>query len=261
MKYVCATTIPVKIYQAGRNYFPLVQKLDGKKIYSVILCDCLPTDGSNKVTDDYFNSITLNLTGDGVYYPIKDVVLTRFELEMTRGVNIPIDRYLHIQDCFVHVPDDISSNVIGKTLTLLVWYEQSGYNVNADSSIGRYDNFEVAVNPAKIRNYFPDDRTLNRKSFSQFFASVNMGATAVRTKTPTNVDSVLAADFEKLRITLVKGSYEVWDRVPAIILLQDNWYRRLHLDNVVFDFESSYIEICQGATVTAGNLNINVKFQ
>lgn len=260
MKYNCATTIPVTLTQYGRNYFPLVQKLDGKKIYSISFCDCWTTDDTANIGYLIARSLTLSLTEDGHYYPIKNLPLNRINLEYTKGTNLAIERYLSTQDCYIYVPDS-ATDAIGKTVVLLVWYEQDGY-AGYNSEVAQYDNFEVAVDFSKLRNYFPDDRTLAGKSFTRFFVTGTTSTTegTYPAYSPSDKQLLSVDDLRKLRITLVKGSFEVWDKVPAIILLQENWYRYLALNNIVFDFESSYIEVCKNATGTNGTLNINVKF-
>lgn len=257
MKYACATTIPVKLTQPGRNYFPLVQKLDGKKIYSITQVNCIPFDGDTPVDPQYISSLTVNLTKDGRYYPVKDMGLDRIMLEYTRGVNLTLDCILSTQDCYLFVPDAVFPDVQDQVVTLLVWYEQEGYSRVCDENSWRYKSFEVNITSGRYRNYFPDDRTLNGCAFSRLFC-----ATPKTGVTPSNQPTIPYSDVDYLRVTLVRGSYEVWDRVPLIVLLQDEWYRHLHLNNIVFDFQSSYIEaVDTSAAVTGGSLAINVKFQ
>ena len=261
MKYTCATTVNVPITQLGRNYFPLVQKLRGKKIYTINFCSAIdgivPLAGGTAVAGGrLYGGTTINLTEDGRFYFWDNLLIDRIGLNYNKGCNLPVNRQISIQDCFINVT---AAGEVGRTAVLVVWYENDTYtHYVGDNAPNYYDTLDVQIDSTRTRNYLPDNRTLADKSFKGIFSATPIaGATTVIT--PLNHTSITESDLRKCYITLVKDSFEIWDAVPCYLLQQSDWYRYLQLNDIVLDLTSCYIQAAAGTTIN-GWVNLQLKY-
>lgn len=249
MKLIANTLVAIRI-QKGRTYFPLAQKLIGRRVQSINVVSGLTpfeTDAQGTVIDN--DDITLSLTSNGTDYIFQDISLRRFRSDVCKGINISVSSVLSIQDCYITCTDD---EQVGTILPLVVWYEVEGYK-GVTSKRNLFNSFDVKIDPSQYRNYLPDNRTLAGRSFTRIFA-------AFPDVTPNYAPGVNKADIMKAGyITLVKGSFAVWDRMPVAMLDQLDWYIYQELDNIVFDFDSSFVEVAQN-DISLGYLQLCVKY-
>lgn len=243
MQYKYATIIPVKISGLGKNYFPATERLRGLKVTTLnAVEDVLPFAGEAE-SSTYFPTLYLNLTSNGQDYIFKDTPVSRFSLTVCKGVNLPINSTLSIEDCYIECRD---AAAVGGVVTIVAWYEYPD-GEQAKQGGTWYDGFDAEVptlqnnaavgDTAQLRRvFFPDNRTLYNKSFTQLYADFP----SLTPTGNTGVDATWAK--QRLYVTLVRGTLKVWDRVPVACLDQIGWYIIPQLSGLQFDFQNSYIE-------------------
>lgn len=240
--------LQIPIQNVGRYSFPDDRTLYGKKIQAIIpLMEVYPilnslydisVYGGTPITSTDLNNITINLTANGQYYFYENNSFNMSPIA-TQGIYDSIDRVLSIPDCFI----DVKSwyNNTGKTLQLAVFYEDKA-SINALQNLAsNYETFEVEVgdNINILRKfYFGENRILVDKKIRNLLVSYP-------TVTPEG-NTGINKNIEKYGyITLVRGGHVIWEQMPVILLNQLYNYRKLQFENIMFDFNNSYIELAE----------------
>lgn len=232
----------------AKTPLPDILDLKGKVIKYL---DCandlavLDSDGVT-ITTGQINDVYINLMkADTQEYFIKDVPLSNYQVSERKGIRDNISRVVDFPNSFVvnHSNNDV-------VLFLVFWYDDIQIsNLYSAADKTNIDNFEVSqFNAIQERMLFDEDRTLFNKEIQDFYIMDNQAAFI----TPTGKTSVTGADVANSYLTLVKGNFQFVKNVPLILFKNSDTYDRIKLQNIVFDFSNSWIDV---PTATAANVN------
>ena len=232
-----------------KTYLPDILDLKGKVIKYI---DCLndmavlDRDGVT-ITSGQINNCFLSLIKEGTQEIfIKNVPLSNYQVSERKGIRDNISRV-------VDFPHSWLENNSGSDIVLFIvfWYDDIQIsNLYSAAEKTNIESFEVSqFNSTQQRMLFDEDRTLVDKQIQDFFVYDNTAAFV----TPTGKTSVTGADLKSSYLTLVKGNYEFVRNVPLILFKNSDTYDRIKLQNIVFDFSNSYIDVSSTvATAVAG---------
>lgn len=248
-----ATTIFLEIKKTGQNFFPRINKIEGKKVNSVIVIENIfPLYGGNLFPLDNSDSTYLSLTSDGRNYFVDSASISLFSYFQCKGKMLDINRELSIENCFVTVTDP---SLIGTVLVFTVFFEDKRY-ATGFSKEALYDNFSAKVvgtgSPYPV--YMPDFKNLKNASFSNIFMTLP-------TVTANFDKGLLESDLSKIYVTFIKGSYAVLENIPLVLFYQTELYERIDFDGIIWDFENSYTTVAKGQTVDESYINFTVKYR
>lgn len=234
MRYTCAKLISLKNLQIGKNYFPDLQEFLNKKILTI---NFIPNQKAPEIQaqdSSVEDGLYLSLTRDGQKYDYLNVPISEFSLTNCKGNNVEICRELLWQNCYI---DCVSSNNVGKTAVFVVWYEYDKISMKDNGcNKSNYSNFDVRlVTGNGYKNFFDDNRDLFGKGFRGFVFDPSINISPNGNATYTNSKNVF--------ITLVKGGYAVIDSIPLVVFEQLGNYSQICFDNIMFDFENSYLQV------------------
>lgn len=248
-----ATTIFLPITKLGQNFFPRINKIEGKLIQAVTLFEQLyPLNGGNPFPVTSSESTYISLTEDGSDYFLDSVSCSLLSYILCKGKMLDINRKLSIENCFVNITDQ---SLIGSVMIFVVFYQDMRY-AEGFSTESLYDNFSAKVvgtgSPYPV--YMPDFKNLKNASFSNIFITLpNITA---------NFDKGISLDdIPKIYVTFVKGSYAVLENIPLYFFYQTENYERTDFDGIIWDFENSYTTVAQGQTVAESYINFTVKYR
>lgn len=252
MIYSGAKMIEIPINRIGRNYFPDVQDLYGRKIQTITLYQhAIPlSDTGAYIEASDVEAWSINLTANGSTYEFLNVPATEFLIDNTLGKPIEIGHQLLLENCYI----DAQTLTKSGKLIAVVWFETDDqYKVKATTDLSDYNSFDIYVSlGAGYRNYFPDNRDMAGKHFRGFNYNSEMTTTPYGT---TAADLLGAATY----ISFIKGTYAIMERVPLVHFQQMDWIQRQKFDNIIFDFENSYLETAD--LNAAGAVNITCEFE
>jgi hypothetical protein len=92
------------------------------------------------------------------------------------------------------------------------------------------------------RNQLPDIERMTNKRFRRIL----LGDPSV---TPDYTTGVTLEQAQNLYLTLRKGSYSIFENVPVMFLYQLAMLQKTEFQNIIFDFQSSYITIGGDGTI------------
>lgn len=238
MIYSGAKMIEIPIDHVGRNYFPDVNDLYGRTIQSITLFpNCVPLSGKNSVLEDDYYAISLNLTSDGSTYEVLNAPVIQYSNYYTLGRNVEVNQKLSLEHCYFDVQYLSQTGVI----VAVLWFEaDKQYRADAKTDLDSINSFDVPLLLGTgYRNYLPDNRDMVDKHFRGFLVDSTMLYSP-------NGQQVDQQDLSPCYITLCKGSYAVIDRLP-LQAFQQLWdIEKMRFDNIIFDFEQSFIEVAIG---------------
>lgn len=250
MIYSGAKMIEIPITRTGRNYFPDVQDLYGRTIQALTLFpDCNPLNGGGIYPTDY-EDWSVNLTADGQNYDLLNTPAAEFVNERVLGKPLELNMPLSLENCYIDARTVTSTGL----LVAVVWFEADAqYRATAKTDLCSYNSFDInIVLMPGYRNYFPDNRDMAGKHFRGFNRD--------RAMETTPFGQVVAdIDSNATYLTFVKGTYALMERVPLVAFEQTSFIERQKFDNIVFDFENSYLELSD--INDTGALNITCEFE
>ncbi|MDR2651418.1 MAG: hypothetical protein LBC68_03765 [Prevotellaceae bacterium] len=227
--------VEIELRGQSRQALPEIQSLDGLKIQTVNAVECFGYQ-SKLYTQDYYR-LFLNLVDRNGHEVLhEDIPLIHLSLWACKGINLAINKVLSIKDCYINNPEYITGVVI-----LVIAYEIDGYSRQTDA-LPQATTLSIPVNYAySFRNYFPDNRVIFGTKLQSLIAAESvispLGEPCYHPDDET---------FRALYVTLVKGVYKIFDTVPLVYFHQISWYERIKFKNIVFDCNSSYIEVGRG---------------
>lgn len=232
----------------SKTYLPDILDLKGKVIKYL---DCLNNlavldrDGVT-ITTGQQNDVYLNLMkSETKEIFIKNVPLSNYQVSERKGIRDNISRVVDFPNSWVE--NYTNSDVV---LFLVFWYDDIQIsNLYSQQDRTNIESFEVnQFNTTQQRMMFDEDRTLVNKEIQDFYVFDNQAAFI----TPTGKTSVTGADIKNSYLTLVKANFEFVKNVPLILFKNSDVYKRIKLQNIVFDFSNSWIDV---PPTTAANVN------
>lgn len=235
-----AQLVLVPITKMGENKFPWVENIRSRFIKYMDFYGATYLPGTTSVglttTDDLFVTIA-NASGNAQL--IRNLPLARFDYTKTLGVRQPIYSNISLSDCKVICNN---ASAIGKTAAFIFWYDLPEYSSKNSTKQLIIDSVSVPLVAPVLENQFPDDDRMTGKRFRKLML-------AAPYITPDLGDGVEEEKLDNIYITLRKGSYNVVENIPVKLLYQYSMIQPMEFQNIVFDFQSSFLTIGGAGTI------------
>lgn len=230
----------VPITQMGENKFPLVENLRGRVIKFIDFSGAqyLPDTAASGLTSttDMYVTIKNEFGNTDIH---KDLPLQRLDYVATLGVRQPIMSKISLQNCCVNCQDP--SNV-GKTAAFVFWYDLPEYSKKNSTDILVTDAISVPLTTDIRYNALPDSDRMTGKRFRRIL----LGTPNV---SPDLQTCVTMTELENIYLTLRKGGINVCENIPVALFYQLQMLTKAEFQNIIFDFQSSYLTIGGAGTI------------
>lgn len=236
-----AQLVLVEIKRVGRNYFPMVEYLRGKFIKYIDFCPTtyLPAV-ANAVglssTNDLFVTIMNKMGTEELH---REMPLDRFDYQQTLGIRQPIAAEISMQNSYI---DCQYSGHVGKVAALMFYYDLPNYSARNSVDAVMTDAISIPLTTAIRYNMLPDTDRLTGKRFRKIL----LGTPTI---TPDLQSGLTKAQLANCFITLRKGTYNVVENMPLLLLYQLQMLEKTEWANIIFDFQNSYITIGGAGTI------------
>lgn len=231
----------VPIRTMGRNYLPYIEHIDKRIIKYIDFAPCalLPNTTATGLTTTTDMYITI-MDENGTKELHKQLPLERINYAQTIGVRQPICKRIAMDSCYI---DCQNQAAVGTTAALVFWYELPQYSAANSNKDVQTDSIEIPITNVTQYNVLPDtDRLTGRR-----FRRILLGRPSV---TPDGNTGMGAVELENCFLSLCKGSYRILADVPLMLLYQLQMLEKTEFQNIIFDFQSSYVTIGGAGTVT-----------
>ena len=232
------------ITRLGVNYFPLVENLRGRVIKFI---DFHPTNylpdttaaGCASDTDMY---VTIkNEFGNTDIH--KDLPLERLNYVATLGTRQPICAKIGMQASYILCEN---SALVGKVAAFVFWYDLPEYSQRNTTDTLITDAISIPLVSSSRYNQLPDNERMTGKRFRRILLGIPQ-------TTPDLQTGLDANKIENVYLTLRKGSYNICENIPLPLLYQLQMLHKSEFQNIIFDFQSSFLTI--GGAGTIPNVN------
>ena len=229
-----AQVVLVPITTIGRNYFPFVENLHNRFIKYMDFAPAayLPGTTASGVTSSQDMYITV-MNEFGNTELIRELPLQYMDYTATLGIRKPVCAKVGINSCYINCQNPA---MVGKTALIVCWYDLPEFSQRNMTDNVVTDSASIPLTTNVRDNAFPDINRMVRKRFRRILVSAP-------TVTPNGYNGVAYSKLQNLYITLRKGSYNVLDQVPVMLLYQLQMLCKSEFQNIVFDFQSSFITI------------------
>ena len=232
-----AKLVLVPIKNLGQNYFPFVEDLKSRyiKYIDLHLSQYLPGTQDPGLTGIGLGqgNLFLSLANEiGNKLLFNEAPLEMFSYIDTKGVRQPIGAKLSLQNCYITCMD---ASLIGTTCAFVFYYDLPEFSARNKTDKLIWDSCSVPITTDTLYNKLPDVERMSGKRFRHVQFSPAQ-------YTPEGATGV-SANYDRLYLTLRKGSYNVIENVPLSILYQVLNLEKIEFANIVFDFQSSYIMV------------------
>lgn len=241
MKLSGAQIVLVPITTIGRNYLPFVEHIDKRTIKYIDFAPAayLPGTAAPGLTTSADLSITI-FDEDGTKEIHRNLPLERLDYTQTIGVRQPICRRIAMDSCYINCENPAA---VGTTAALVFWYELPQYSAANKTDIVQTDSVEIPIKVVERYNPMPDSDRMTGKRFRRIL----LGTPST---TPDGNPGLASANMQNCYLTLCKGSYRILDSCPLNLLYQLQMLEKTEFQNIIFDFESSYITVGGAGTIT-----------
>lgn len=235
-----AQLVLVPITNLGVNRFPIVENLRGRVIKFI---DFYPTNylpdtsaaGCNSSQDLYI-TIRNEAGNTDLHFALP---LVRLDYTQTLGNRTPIMSKINLQSTYI---DCQNAALVGKTAAFVFWYDLPEYSQRNTTDTLITDAISVPLTTATRYNVLPDSDRMTGKRFRRIL----LGAP---TTTPDLQTGLGWSELENVYLTLRKGSYNIAENIPVYLLYQLQMLFKSDWQNIIFDFQSSYITIGGAGTI------------
>lgn len=235
-----AQMVQVEIKRVGRNYLPFVENLRDRVIKFIDFCPAAYLPGTDATgltaTQDMYLTV-FNQYGTEELH--RTMPLERFDYASTLGVRMPICSKMSLQNSYIDCQD---ANQIGKVAALVFWYDLPEYSARNSADRTIVDAITVPLTTAVRYNALPDTDRLTGKRFRRLL----LGTPSVTPDMQTGLDLTKLANCY---LTLRKGTYDVLQNVPVMLLYQMQMLEKSEFQNIIFDFQNSFITIGGAGTI------------
>ena len=235
-----AQMVLVPITNLGVNRFPIVENLRGRVIKFIDFYPVayLPnTDAAGVTTSqDMYITIKNEAGNTDLHYALP---LDRLNYAATLGVRQPIFYKINLQATYI---DCQNASMVGKVAAFVFWYDLPEYSQRNTTDALVTDAISVPLTTPVRYNVLPDSDRMTGKRFRRILLG-----------TPTTTpDLQTGLDWAKLAnvyLTLRKGSYNIAENIPVYLLYQLQMLSKSEWQNIIFDFQSSYLTIGGAGTI------------
>ena len=229
-----AQMVLVPITKMGENRFPWVENIRSRFIKFIDFYGCryLPntSDVGLTTTEDLFVTIK-NSAGNTEL--IRNLPLARFDYTQTLGIRQPIFCNIALSDCVVNCQNE---DAVGTTAAFIFWYDLPEFSQKNTTKQLITDSVSIPLTTPVGRNTFPDlDRMAGKR-----FRRILLGVTS---KTPDLYRGLGNDELKNVYMTLRKGSYNVLENVPVMLMWQMAMLQKSEFQNIIFDFQNSYLTV------------------
>lgn len=235
-----AQLVLVPITRLGENKFPWVENIRSRFIKFV---DFYPTQylpGTDAAGLNTTNSMYItfkNAAGNTEF--IRNLPLERLDYTKTLGIRQPIFSNIALSDCSVNCQNE---DAIGTVAAFVFWYDLPDFSAKNSTNQLVTDSVSVPLTTIYGNNMFPDSERMTGKRFRRIL----LGDPAI---TP-DLNPGLGLDYAKnVYVTLRKGSYNVLENVPVMLLYQLQMLQKSEFQNIIIDFQSCYLTIGGDGTI------------
>lgn len=229
-----AQTVLVPITKMGENRFPWIENIRSRFIKFV---DFFPTQylpGTTatglQVTDSLFVTFK-NASGNTEF--IRNLPLERLNYQKTLGIRQPIFSNIALSDCSVNCQNE---DAVGKVAAFVFWYDLPDFSAKNNTKQLVTDSLSIPLTTPYGLNTFPDVERMTGKRFRRIL----LGDPNV---TPDFNSGIALTEANNVYLTLRKGSYNVVENLPIMLLYQIQMLQKSEFQNIIFDFQSSYLTI------------------
>lgn len=235
-----AQMVFVPITKMGENKFPWVENIRSRFIKFIDFYGCRYLPGTTAVgletTDDVFVTIK-NSAGNTEI--IRNLPLARFDYTQTLGIRQPIFSNIALSDCTVNCQNQAA---VGTVAAFVFWYDLPDFSQRNITGKLVTDFVSIPLVTSVGRNQFPDLERMAGKRFRRIILGVT-------SKTPDLYDGVGENALKNIYITLRKGSYNIMDNIPVLLMYQLAMLQKSEFQNIIFDFQSSFLTIGGAGTI------------
>lgn len=235
-----AQLVLVPIKRKGKNYFPWVENLRNRFIKYIDFYGSKYLPGTETPGMESSDTSFITITNDsGNKQIIRNLPLNMLDYRRTLGVRQPIASRICMSDCYI---DCFDSDEVGKMAAFVFWYDLPDYSKANSTDHLVIDSLSVPLVTSVRYNQFPDVDRMTGKRFRRILVSEQQ-------TTPDLYSGVEAQQLENIYLTLRKGSYNVLENVPVMLLYQLAMIQKTEFANIIFDFHSSFLTIGGAGTI------------
>lgn len=224
-----------------RNYLPYIEHIANRviKYIDFVPVSLLPetSEPGLQSTDDMYITI---MDENGTKELQKNLPLERLDYTQTIGVRQPIYKKLMMDSCYIECRDQ---SQYGKTAALVFWYELPQYSQANKTIELMTDSIEIPITNVSQYNVLPDSDRLQGKRFRRLL----LGTPSV---TPDKHNGLPLAQLNNCYLTLCKGTYKILANCPISLLYQLQMLEKTEFQNIIFDFQSSYVTVGGAGTAS-----------
>lgn len=235
-----AQLVLVPITKMGENKFPWVENIRNRFIKFIDFYGATYLPGTDAIglttTENMYITIT-NSAGNTQI--IRNLPLERLDYSKTLGIRQPIASRISMSDCSLVCQNE---NAIGTTAALLFWYDLPDYSRSNSTDTLITDSVSIPLTTSIRYNQFPDIDRMTGKRFRRLLVSQ-------QDTTPDLYNGVSESQMQNIYLTLRKGTYNVLENVPIVLLYQLAMIQKTEFANIIFDFQSSFLTIGGAGTI------------
>lgn len=235
-----AQLVLVPITKLGENKFPWVENIRNRFIKFVDFYGATYLPGTSEpgltTTENMYITIA-NESGNAQI--IRNLPLERLDYTQTLGIRQPIASKICLSDCSVICQNE---DAIGTTAAFLFLYDLPDYSKANSTDKLIVDSVSIPLTTTIRYNLFPDLERVTGKRFRRLLLSQP-------TVTPDGNAAVSEDQLRYIYLTLRKGSYNVLENVPLLLLYQLAMIQKTEFANIIFDFQSSFLTVGGAGTI------------
>lgn len=236
-KYISgATSVEIKLSpNQTRFYFPDLVLLRNKRVKHIEAVFIPKTPAGNTISTGLMDKTLITLVEKNTQQEL--IQNLHIQALNYRNNRLFIDKLVDFSKSYVTVNTSNPAEITDKSLLFVVWFDEP----DVWGSIPQHGNrtaigsFEVKLTGA--RTYFSENRDLKNKRFQNILLEFPE-VTAAGNAGLHEFDSKPETKF----LTLRHKNKEFFVQVPILLFFQRNTEFPLRLQNIQFDFESSYID-------------------
>ena len=235
-----AQLLLVPITRLGENKFPWVENIRNRfiKFVDFYPTQYLPgTDATGLRTTESMYITFKNAAGNTEF--IRNLPLERLDYTKTLGIRQPIFSNIALSDCSVICQNE---DAIGTVAAFVFWYDLAEFSAKNSTNHLVTDSVSVPLNTIYGNNMFLDSERMTGKRFRRIL----LGDPSV---TPDLYPGILLDYAENIYVTLRKGSYNVLENLPIMMLYQLQMLQKSEFQNIILDFQSCYLTIGGDGTI------------
>lgn len=230
----------------NRVQLPDIAELRGKRIKHIDICNIPKTpSGHNNISNLSYGNIFLTL----VELNTQTELIRALPLELLNPEKerLFINKIVSFNHSYIDV-SALGASETNRFLYFVFWYDEPAIWNIVPNKNNRTEIHPVEITLTGKKTYFSEDRDLLNKQIQNIILSLPG-------YTPTGKNGISSAKDKFL--TLRNGTREFISRVPLYLFKQQDFPFQLRLQNITFDFQTSYIDALSDAQDDLGTVFFN----